>query len=281
MKKLSTPRPFRIWLLFAIQVVMVMTVFLCGVCAGLSLIDGRSEPILMSAAIFDISTIKSAMDANRTMVFSFVAAWTSVIVATFIFLTQRLTRQLKAATDVLVETSVNDPLTGLANRRYFFERLEQEVDRAVRYKTNLSLIMIDIDNFRKINDELGAQYGDLALTEVSRLLAANIRTSDIIARYGGEEFAILIPALDVNKAAMAAEKLRNVVEVNDLTMEGPRLKVTISAGVADLESIESMDGPVREHLIRSAEDAMYKAKSLGRNCVVAHKRIVEKQLPLL
>lgn len=278
---MSAPRPLRIWLLFTVQIVMVMTVFLCGVCAGLALIDGQPEPALMSAAIFDISTLKSAMDANRITVFSFVAGWTSITVAMFIVLTQRLFQQLKAAGDVLLENATTDPMTGLPNRTYFLERLDQEIDRARRYGANLSLIMIDIDNFRKINDEMGAQYGDLALSEVSRLLGANIRTSDIIARFGGEEFAILIPALGVSNAAQAAEKLRNVVEVNDLTMEGPLLKVTISAGVADLQSLEEKSGPRREQLIRAAEDAMYKAKSLGRNCVVAHKRVVEKQLPLL
>lgn len=198
----------------------------------------------------------------------------------FLFLTHRLRHKLFLAESKATDLTVLDELTGLLNRRHFYERLEEELDRCRRYGTMLSLIMVDIDDFRKVNDKLGHPLGDVALAEVARLLKANIRSSDIIARYGGEEFAILIPSQGKHAAIHVAEKLRNVVEVNDLTLEGPELKVTISAGVADYDDLPEDCTDNKAMLVRLADHALIKAKNLGRNRVVAHQHTSDRQFKL-
>ena len=151
------------------------------------------------------------------------------------------------------------------------------MDRADRYGANLSLIMIDIDRFRQVNDVYGQPAGDMVLHEVARLLAANIRTTDLIARYGGEEFAILIPAVGMDEARRVAEKLRVVVEVNDIVLEGPDVKVTVSAGVADVNAVRGDEGGLRDNLLQAAEDALLRAKRHGRNRVEGFSRAAQQQ----
>lgn len=193
---------------------------------------------------------------------------------------RRLMNQLSTAHQVIDALAITDEVTGLINRRHFFERFEEEVDRARRYGSGLSLILLDIDHFRHINETYGHPAGEVVLAEVGRLLSANIRTSDIISRYGGEEFAVLIPARDAHEAYQVAEKLRIVVEVNDITLEGPPLGVTISAGVADSATVAGDGGSLKDALMRAADKAMYMAKKRGRNQVVAYRTPKQRQLPL-
>ncbi|WP_158947136.1 GGDEF domain-containing protein [Pseudodesulfovibrio cashew] len=201
--------------------------------------------------------------------------------ALFFTCTVRLRRELGNARKSVADLATLDELTGVPNRRHFFERFDEEVDRALRYGTRLSLIMVDIDHFSRTNAELGHPAGDLALAEVARLLAANIRTSDIIGRYGGEEFAILVPAQGLHTAAQVAEKLRVVIEINDLAMEGPRLKVTVSAGVAEFQKGEGSPEELRDRLIRDADTALARAKAGGRNRVATHGGNGQRQLRLI
>lgn len=202
-------------------------------------------------------------------------------VAIFLALTHTLREQLHQAQTKATDLSITDELTGLITRRHFYDRLDQELDRCRRYGTQLALIMIDIDNFKTVNDELGHPLGDVALVEVARLLKANIRTSDIIARYGGEEFAILVPAQGKSAAIAVAEKLRTVVEVNDLTLEGPRLKVTVSAGVTDYDDLTGKEDDPKVTLIRMADNALIRAKKGGRNRVEFHLRNGTQQYKLI
>jgi len=163
------------------------------------------------------------------------------------------------------ELSHRDDLTGLYNRRYFFERFERELERGKRYDRTFSLIMLDLDHFKRYNDQFGHLSGDRALREVARSLAKNIRKVDILARYGGEEFVIILPETDKNDASMVAEKLRLSVEKIGLgASEGGEL-LTITAGVASfpLDSTEAID------LIEYADKALYVGKAQGRNRVVA------------
>ncbi len=220
----------------------------------------------------DITTIKEAMEINQIVILALIVLTTGMVLAIFLFFTFRLMRRLHAAHAAIAELAVTDELTGLSNRRHFFDRFDEEIDRARRYGSNLSLLMLDIDHFKNVNDTYGHPAGDMVLAEVARLLNANIRTSDIIGRYGGEEFAILIPAMPVSEAAQAAEKLRVVIEVNDIALEGPPLNVTISAGVADISSfIEDTKASPKDALIRAADRALYRAKADGRNRVVVHE----------
>ncbi|BCS89671.1 GGDEF domain-containing protein [Pseudodesulfovibrio sediminis] len=193
----------------------------------------------------------------------------------------RFTRLLQESRLAITQLTTIDDLTGLPNRRRFFDYLDQEVSRAGRYGNPLSLIMIDIDHFQKVNDTFGHPLGDMALSQVARLLDANVRTSDIVARYGGEEFMVLLPETTADQAAVVAEKLRMVVEVNDISLEGPQVKVTVSCGVADLASITNTKRTLRDVFILSVDKSLRRAKNNGRNQVSMFIPATNKQLPLV
>jgi len=170
------------------------------------------------------------------------------------------------------ELSLTDELTGLFNKRYFMDRLKEEVARARRNSQHLSLIFCDIDHFKRINDTYGHSVGDRVLMEIGGILAGQIdelnvisrlRKSDIVARYGGEEFVVILPETDNSGAFLAAEKMRNSIEKHLFQIKDYEIKLTMSFGVAQL-CLES--GDFRE-LIKHADEAMYLAKSSGRNCV--------------
>jgi diguanylate cyclase (GGDEF)-like protein len=170
------------------------------------------------------------------------------------------------------ELSLTDELTGLFNKRYFMARLKEEVARARRYKQCLSLIFCDIDHFKRINDTYGHSVGDCVLKEIGGILAGQIdelnvisrlRKSDIVARYGGEEFVVILPETDDSGSFMAAEKMRNAIEKHLFRVKGCEVKLTMSFGVAGL----CLKGDDFKELISHADEAMYFAKSSGRNCV--------------
>jgi len=154
-----------------------------------------------------------------------------------------------------------DALTNCFNRRALMEKLEQEMDRAARYATMLTGMMIDIDNFKQINDTHGHLVGDRVLKQLSSLLKREQRSVDIVARYGGEEFVVLLPDSPKAQATLVAEKLR--AAVGELT-EGDN-PITVSVGVATLPE----DAPAPETLLDAADRALFAAKRGGRNRVVA------------
>jgi diguanylate cyclase (GGDEF)-like protein len=159
----------------------------------------------------------------------------------------------------LEELSTTDPLTLVYNRRKFNELLESEIDRSKRYKTGLSIIMCDIDHFKKINDTFGHDVGDNALKIFSTKINENIREVDMLARWGGEEFMILMPNINADKASSVAEKLRKIIEATEIkTIES----LTASFGVTHLN-----DEDTAESLIKRVDEAMYSAKKGGRNKV--------------
>jgi diguanylate cyclase (GGDEF)-like protein len=162
----------------------------------------------------------------------------------------------------LERLAVTDPLTGLLNRRDFFESLEAEVARARRYDRALSVLMIDVDHFKNVNDTMGHRAGDSALVAVSRRLELGLRDSDIACRYGGEEFAILLPETDLAEARLAAERLRVLVSTGTVAVSGRCFNVTVSVGVARLEAGES-----GETFLERSDRALYRAKAQGRDRV--------------
>lgn len=169
------------------------------------------------------------------------------------------------------EMAVTDQLTGLANRRYLERRLEEEMERARRYGTSLSVIMLDIDHFKRINDTFGHLAGDAVLREVAQILRNGVRRTDVVARYGGEEFCIVSPDCRLPEAVALAERLRGKVEGHPFRVPGldQPLKVTVSAGVAEFPG----DARSKPELLDCADSALYEAKRRGRNCVVSYKEV--------
>ena len=161
-----------------------------------------------------------------------------------------------------------DGLTGVFNRRYFEIRIEEEIERANRYSGAVSLIMIDIDHFKRLNDEFGHLMGDDVLRQISTIFTQNLRKIDIACRYGGEEFAIIVPETTGEDAFSVAEKLRKAIQNN--VFPGVPRPVTIAAGVATCPA----NGGSRDDLVKAADEALYAAKQAGRNTVVASSSIV-------
>jgi diguanylate cyclase (GGDEF)-like protein len=164
----------------------------------------------------------------------------------------------------MMELNIRDGLTGIYNRRHFESRLAAECERHQRYDRKLSLIMIDIDFFKAVNDSYGHQCGDQVLREVASGIASVIRTSDCLARYGGEEFCCLLPETALANAVMLAELFRRHVEDMAIEQDCNQLKVTISLGVAEYGEMDTA-----ETLLKRADEALYEAKRTGRNRTVS------------
>jgi diguanylate cyclase (GGDEF)-like protein len=162
----------------------------------------------------------------------------------------------------LLEAALRDPLTGAYNRRHFDERLAAEFSGARRHGMALSLLVIDVDHFKSINDEHGHLAGDAVLRAVAGALQEGLRMEDILARYGGEEFVVIARGTDLSGATQLAERLRRRVEAIRCTWQDKLLRVTVSVGVAQLEGTSTA-----EQLIDAADRGVYQAKRSGRNQV--------------
>lgn len=159
-------------------------------------------------------------------------------------------------------TAFHDPLTGLSNRAAMEEALPREVELGLRHKLDLSMLLVDLDHFKKINDGFGHAAGDCVLRTTARMMQQALRTSDHLFRFGGEEFVILLPATDISGAMIVAERIRNNLERHATQWEGHTLRVTASIGAAQLQS-----GDNQQLLFDRADKAVYRAKALGRNLV--------------
>lgn len=178
--------------------------------------------------------------------------------------TDRLAAELREANAKLRELVFRDGLTGLFNHRYFQEMVERELERASRYHTPLSLIMFDLDYFKKINDTYGHPNGDLVLMNIAHVVQNTVRPSDIVARYGGEEFAVILPETDETGLKIFAERLRRSVERMVTLIDRQEIQVSISVGgtccTADGNKID------KKNFIDTADRALYASKNNGRNC---------------
>ncbi|HEY0587070.1 MAG TPA: GGDEF domain-containing protein [Pseudoduganella sp.] len=163
----------------------------------------------------------------------------------------------------LHEIATTDFLTGIANRRQFMVRTEMEIERSRRYGHKLSLLMIDIDHFKAINDSFGHPTGDRAIIAIGRHCATACRRSDLAARLGGEEFAILLPSTGIKEAQIVAERLRADTLALQIQHEGQAVPLKLSIGIACLEVADT--GP--DTLLARADQALYAAKNAGRDCV--------------
>jgi diguanylate cyclase (GGDEF)-like protein len=159
-----------------------------------------------------------------------------------------------------------DGLTGIFNRRYFELRVAEEIERARRFETGMAVIMVDIDQFKHLNDEFGHILGDEVLRQVSSIFHQQLRKIDVVCRYGGEEFAILLSQTNPHHALNVAEKLRSLVEC--WQFPGVPRSVTISAGAASYPE----HGTMRDELVKAADAGLYLAKQAGRNRVLLAPR---------
>ena len=161
--------------------------------------------------------------------------------------------------------TITDGLTGIANRRAFEDSIKAEVHRALRHARPLSLVMFDLDHFKKVNDTYGHMAGDHVLKTVASVVRSRIRQGDVLARYGGEEFALLLPETSKATAAQLAEEIRAAVANAEVTFEDQIIPVTVSLGVAEVTS----DLPTPHELVKAADARLYDAKRGGRNRIVA------------
>jgi diguanylate cyclase (GGDEF)-like protein len=171
--------------------------------------------------------------------------------------------------DRLNHLSMTDSLTGLFNRRALNDMLMHEIERATRYSTDLSLVLCDIDMFKKINDAYGHTAGDRALLSVAAILQQTLRKADIVGRYGGDEFMVILPETSLAGAKKLAEKVRLAIEQLDLELPGnKRVRLTLSMGVASCctpnDNIDT--------LVALADKALYESKDAGRNKVSTKTR---------
>ena len=173
--------------------------------------------------------------------------------------------RVKALQDRISEMAITDGLTGLYNRRHLDERLDEMFEHSVRLHEPLSVVMFDIDHFKKVNDTYGHQVGDVVLTQFAQLLKHAARDIDRIGRYGGEEFMVLLPGTVLDAGVTFAKRARQEVETHQFEYEGGVLKCTISAGVA---GYPNPGVHTRQQLVKAADDALYVAKTTGRNRVV-------------
>ncbi len=169
----------------------------------------------------------------------------------------------------LAEGALHEPLTGLYNRRHFQERLTSELAACQRHQRPLSILLIDIDHFKKVNDAYGHLAGDEALKMIAHVMQGALRKEDVLARYGGEEFVVLARETPIGGGKSLGERIRKAVERSRLSWQGQDLALTVSIGVTVSVGITHFEsGRTDRELFEAADRALYQAKQAGRNCVV-------------
>lgn len=232
---------------------------------GFILAQGAPLGLLAARAVDDgwqlsFTWLLAEIAADR-LAYTYLIVSTSTVFVSLGFL-------LGTTEDELRKLALTDSLTGLLNRRHFTSRLQEELARAKRYKTPLSLLIVDVDRLKTINDGFGHEAGDKAIKAVAQTLLQTLRTSDIAARYAGDEFAALLPQTSANEAMGLAKRIgQHVRQVCYGTANHP---MSVSIGVADIDIAENMSA---EELFVAADEALYAAKAAGRNSVVAAARV--------
>jgi diguanylate cyclase (GGDEF)-like protein len=212
------------------------------------------------AVIESLSDVSGPVRIYRSR--TLIAALLTLLVAAVVSVP--LARPLARRFAELSDRAARDSLTGLANRRTLDERLEEELDRARSNSTHLALVMVDIDDFKQMNDRYGHQFGDDLLRSFAAVLSGSLRELDLVARFGGEEFALVLPGAPVEGACRVAEQIRRAIsELDPAGPDGQPVRVTASFGTASFPSCAT-----RDELIACADDRLYEAKRRGKNQVV-------------
>ncbi|NOY14531.1 MAG: GGDEF domain-containing protein [Deltaproteobacteria bacterium] len=224
---------------------------------GLNIGGTSSIPELLQGANIELSLLNMSYEQmNRELVQAKIQL-------------EKLTAELEEKNTYLEGIANLDGLTEIYNHRYFQEALDKEINRSIRHDTELSLVLADIDGFKRFNDFHGHQTGDYVLREVARLCSDLIREYDLVARYGGEEFVFVLPETALDEALVVAEKIRAAIEQHPLRLGEDDYRVTVSFGVAGFCS-DSKPVMKKSELIERADKALYSAKKKGRNRVEAY-----------
>jgi diguanylate cyclase (GGDEF)-like protein len=192
----------------------------------------------------------------------------------YYFISQLLQKINETQQKLMALASIDD-LTQLYNRRYFFERFNQEVERAKRYQRPLSCVIMDIDYFKHVNDSYGHLAGDQVLIDIAQILKNNCRQSDLAGRYGGEELIILLPETEAGGAMIIADRIREMIEEHQtVDGKGAVIGVTVSMGVASLSGTELGNIDKNERIVQYADDALLVAKKGGRNRIELYRPVL-------
>jgi diguanylate cyclase (GGDEF)-like protein len=195
-----------------------------------------------------------------------------LLAAVAYYFINRLLQKVKEAHEKLLAQATIDDLTQLYNRRSFFRRFHQEFERAKRYQRPLSCLILDIDNFKEVNDTFGHLAGDQVLQEIAHILKTQCRQSDLAGRYGGEEMIVLLPETEDAGALAIAERIREMIADHEtIDGKGQPIRVTVSIGVTYVAGTElaNLDSPDR--IVQYADDALLAAKKTGRNRTILQR----------
>ena len=207
--------------------------------------------------------IAREMTLNRSVIIGLSVLTLALLLGSSYIMLNQLIGKIDSAQRALHEASISDELTGLRNRRFLMSRFNEEFERARRHSTPLGFLMLDLDHFKKINDSFGHPFGDLVLKSVAGIISGAMREYDVAARYGGEEFAVLVPETKRQDLVALAERIREQLEIQDMSDSSSTVRVTVSVGVT---SLDENDTP--ETLLKRADKALYQAKNEGRNRTV-------------
>ncbi|MDZ4726233.1 MAG: diguanylate cyclase [Leptospira sp.] len=217
-------------------------------------------PIIMVTSHTDSLKIKESIEAGATDFIRKPADEIELLARVFSAL------RIKALQDLLLESSIRDPLTGLYNRRYMEERIDQEFQRCKRHNRSVAIAMLDIDFFKKVNDSYGHDIGDIVIKRLAHELKSNLRKSDFLSRHGGEEFVVLLPETSVQNAHYVLEKIRVLFSNVDFFAEdGQLFHVSFSGGISG----GLLDAKITPNeVLKNADKFLYEAKNSGRNKIL-------------
>lgn len=222
-----------------------------------------AQMILLADVTTEIDKIRNTIYVGGLAMFGSGA----VLFMIFYWLVGKIGQRIEHDEKTLQDLAIRDGLTGLYNHRTFYSLLDDELKRALRHKRPLSLLMLDIDHFKRVNDTYGHRVGDIILHGLSKLLMGQARETDRVCRYGGEEIILILPEIDTAAAGYVAERLRQAVEAHVFPIGGGKqISITVSIGVA----VYPKDADTKETLVAAADTAMYQAKQGGRNRVCVH-----------
>jgi diguanylate cyclase (GGDEF)-like protein len=219
----------------------------------------------------DISKLKASFLSSIALSIGYLVAVLILINGLHYFLIRKETEQLLNTQNQLKQMAITDPLTGMHNRRYVIKRLEEEFSKMSRqkekiYGSGIGCIMIDVDDFKRVNDEYGHFVGDDVLCEIARRISIAVRQYDIPGRFGGEEFIVVLPDVSLAEVIPVAERIRNQINAEPFRVDSTSKNITVSMGVAWSDATDSASG--MELLLKLSDDGLYIAKEQGKNSII-------------